>query len=1289
MNRFLKYLSYFLLFIIGSGLLLLIFTQTPPFRNWLKKKIIAAAEARINGTVELRSLRGNLFTYWQIEGLSITIEGEDFLKIQRAFVRINPYAIVNKKILLSEIAIEKPELNLIQIDSTLWNVDRLLKPATTPTNADTSATFDWPIAAPNITIAGGAVNLQTLGTLPLNMPKRIRDLEMACGVWLDKGETQVALQKLTFEAQDPDLSFRTGEAKLALTHDRLRSDNLEIATAASNLSSAIDIENFSDPIVDAVIQGLPISFDEIRRALPDLHLYGDPKVVLKVRGPLSRLEVESRLWMAENDIRISGTLNLREPSYQYDLKGSITHLNLADFTDDATLASDLNLSFEINGEEFEFAKMKGTAIVSVDTSAAFGLRFEPIFTQFEIADQTITGTLQTQSRGAAADASGFVSISESFIAYQVNASITNFDVQRFIDSTAVYSDIDLTLEMDGSGTDFETMQGHVKMNVAPSNINGVPVDSANFQMRLRDKTLTLNQFAIASPLARITATGDISVHKENHLQVDAEFIDFSVLTSAMPLDSLYGCGRFSGRFEGPLDSLMLTTSIELTEFAGIDFNVGTFAANGHGVYSVDKGVRIQVDGRVDTGAVFGLTDLQSNFNLNYADSVVHFQIEAHQLDEVSATTAGELHWNPESFRIILEQLNLNLLKQSWLKTGEPTVITINENGYTISDLTLNNDQQTFFVAGKLNLESSNDLILRMQNVNLASYRAFLEEDVNLSGRMDAELLFSGNMAHPNLNGKFEVANLEYYQVPFEQFFGSFEFGSDTLSWAAVLSKVANDSLMETSGFVPTKLSLAPFEFRLLTDEQVEIKISARGLDLSFVQLFAPDVKNIKGTLVADIVLRNTLNDLRGVGPIRVFDVQFDIPTLGTQYRNVNLVLLLHEKEIVIKDFRMQSGGGELSLVGGGLALSEESLEDFKAQFRFNNFRLMNDRRMQAKVKGDFELAGSVRAPQFSGEITITESRIYYPAWFENENLVELTSQPHFILASDTTVFDTTGAIRFQKKRALAEGDFTETELYKNLRGELAIYFPRNTWIRGEDTNIEIEGELVAVKEGPEIVLFGNFVTLRGYYELFGNRFQISQGEMIFHGEPEPNPELKIEAVYEFQDASSEDRGQKHEFKVAITGTLNTPEFKFTLDDQIAEQEDILSILLFGQRKSSLSVGQAYDASSNDTDLEDRATGLVAGQLIKRLSGRLGQELSLDMIQIESGKGLTDSKIRIGKYVTPDVFVSVSQDFGAEGNRKVELEYELPKKLFFLNLLLQASVERRGSTGLDVIWKIEW
>jgi len=106
-------------------------------------------------------------------------------------------------------------------------------------------------------------------------------------------------------------------------------------------------------------------------------------------------------------------------------------------------------------------------------------------------------------------------------------------------------------------------------------------------------------------------------------------------------------------------------------------------------------------------------------------------------------------------------------------------------------------------------------------------------------------------------------------------------------------------------------------------------------------------------------------------------------------------------------------------------------------------------------------------------------------------------------------------------------------------------------------------------------------------------------------------------------------------------------------------------------------------------LSGQATGFVTGQLINQLSGRLSSELNLDVMQIESGQSIEESKIRVGKYISPQVFVVVSQDFGDQGNQKIELEYEIPQKILFFNWFIQASKEREGDTAMDVILKIEW
>jgi autotransporter translocation and assembly factor TamB len=141
---------------------------------------------------------------------------------------------------------------------------------------------------------------------------------------------------------------------------------------------------------------------------------------------------------------------------------------------------------------------------------------------------------------------------------------------------------------------------------------------------------------------------------------------------------------------------------------------------------------------------------------------------------------------------------------------------------------------------------------------------------------------------------------------------------------------------------------------------------------------------------------------------------------------------------------------------------------------------------------------------------------------------------------------------------------------------------------------------------------------------------------------------------------------------------------------------VLSVLLFGStgKLDPLMGGrdltpQAQAQNNEDTQIKQQATGFLSGQLLKRASGAISKELRLDVIQIESDKKLDDARVRIGKYLTPDVFVSVSQDFGSEGNRVIELEYDIPKRILFFDFSLQASQERSGDNALDLFWKVEW
>ncbi len=1289
--------SFVVLGLLVSGLVLAVFSQTPVFKSWLKNRIIAVAESHINGKIAIRNLKGTLFTDLQIEDLSVSLEDQTLLHFERASLQYSPLDLLTRKIHIRQVILEAPALNLSQEDSNIWNINRLLITAKSDSKEikiQSQSDFNWEIAAPNIQILSGEIEINRKQAVQWQIPKKIKNLNVKVGFWMRNEQMNLSLGNLSFEASEPDLIVRSIRSDMKYDSGNFQASNFEIETGNSKFISSLDIKNFNDPEVIIVIKGQPISLAEVRRAVPLLKIYGTPRLDLELQGRLNNLHIFCNLRIGSSKIQLNGNLQVREQPYGYDIRGKTTNLNLAELTNQKYLASNINFQFHVKGQDLEWGKINSEISVDFDTCYALGKQLDPSRLHCYIKGDSVSFTSEAKIEGARAILSGDLVATESKFDYQLKANLQRLDLGRFLDTPGFSTNLNMDMLLDGTGLSYDFMAGNLSLKVSPSSIHQIPVESAYFNFTLENQIFSLHDFSIFSPLGHFSAEGDISIQKGNHLKLEADFKDFSVLSNAMPMDSLYGRGHFLGQFEGPLDSLKINADLALSQIGAKDLHIEQVNVECSGFYT-EQNTFFKIEGQALAAQMLAVKNIDTDFKIDQKDSISNFDIQLRQGNGFLVDTQGKLTNEANGFWLYLHGLDIEYFDHKWKKSKDATLLNFTDNGIDVSGLQLSSEDQTFTLSGHFDYERENQLQLELTDLDISRYRIFFEQDGELDGRFSLELLFNGTMERPGFTGYIELVQGQYYQVAFDKIAGNFNFKDDAIYWQSILSKVKNDSLVESSGYLPFRLTLIPLEYELLADEQLEFKINARGLDLSFLQAFTKSVQNIKGILIADLLINNTLNDLNGVGPIRVFNGEFDITEFGTKYRNVNIAVIMNNKDLIIRDFRMRSGGGELKLIEGGLSLSEKNLTDFKARFKLNDFQFMNRRKMQAKVNGEIELTGSIQAPNFSGELTVNESRIYYPAWLEEETFVELTSRPFFIISPDSVEFDTTGAVRFHKSSAIVESDFTETQFYKNLRGELSVSFPRNTWIRGEDTNIEVTGELVAVKEGPELALFGPFSVMRGYYEVLGNRFQISSGDLVFKGEPEPNPEANIEAVYDFTDVNVDDP-QKHKFKVFITGTLYSPEFKFMLDDKIADQGDVLSILVFGQSFADLTYGQKTDLSpgqeqgdSNDSGIESKATGFLAGQVLKRLSGQLGKTLRLDVIQIESEKNFEAARLRVGKYITPDVFVSISQDFGAEGNQKVELEYEIPRKILFFNLLLQASRERLGATGLDVIWKIEW
>ena len=86
---------------------------------------------------------------------------------------------------------------------------------------------------------------------------------------------------------------------------------------------------------------------------------------------------------------------------------------------------------------------------------------------------------------------------------------------------------------------------------------------------------------------------------------------------------------------------------------------------------------------------------------------------------------------------------------------------------------------------------------------------------------------------------------------------------------------------------------------------------------------------------------------------------------------------------------------------------------------------------------------------------------------------------------------------------------------------------------------------------------------------------------------------------------------------------------------------------------------------------------------------LGNRLGMDVVEISSGESWKSGQVKIGKYITNDLFLSYQQTYAFDKKEKIiepekiTLEYQILRALF-----LQATNQTTNS-GFDLIFRKSW
>jgi len=181
--------------IVGIIALALIASQTPWFRDWLRKYAVKQAAQYLDGTLTIGSLGGNLFTGVELGDVALDVNVEHVMTLKKVEIKYSIGQLTSQGMTVQEIRLEQPFV-LVRHDANGWNLARLVKKQ--QQEADRKGPRR-PLSLPSIEIIDGrAIVDDKLPSKSYRIPSRIDALNVKAGFEYAPVHYSLTLDNLSF-----------------------------------------------------------------------------------------------------------------------------------------------------------------------------------------------------------------------------------------------------------------------------------------------------------------------------------------------------------------------------------------------------------------------------------------------------------------------------------------------------------------------------------------------------------------------------------------------------------------------------------------------------------------------------------------------------------------------------------------------------------------------------------------------------------------------------------------------------------------------------------------------------------------------------------------------------------------------------------------------------------------------------------------------------------------------------------------------------------------------------------
>ncbi|MEN8131488.1 MAG: translocation/assembly module TamB domain-containing protein, partial [Pseudomonadota bacterium] len=833
--------------------------------------------------------------------------------------------------------------------------------------------------------------------------------------------------------------------------------------------------------------------------------------------------------------------------------------------------------------------------------------------------------------------------------YRAELSIDGLDMARF--SSDLQGLIQASLKFQGEGLEEVGRKASAVLNIDSDGFNLVPDLKVRLRGNVTGSEVELAEFKVQSVPVDFVAQGVLSADRQMALVYNMNLGDLGPLEAFLGVD-LRATGGISGEITGSLEALRTQGTVYINDFHYAELKgeglLGNFTADNL-IASPQATLSVRVVGLQAPSLPRSSLQLE----VNHHDPRGDISLSVTEGPYARSQLAGHIVYQ-QGLEFMIERMHLHSGDWIWKNPVPITVVYDDQGSLRLKDLQLENGEQRLSVEASLSKGDRISADVQLHDVQIRpAIHAFIPDADVPDGLLSLDLSVDGTLNEPGLQGSLLLSALQQQN----QSLG--EIRAHLSSVGTVLNsdlrwQDQNEQLLHLNGTVDTAAAGV-----------LDLRLHSPGLDMSRLAALSKAITKSEGELSVDLRLAGTLAQPQAFGSLEIKNSQLQLAVTGENYTDIHSMVRFGGTRVDIESLHLGSQTGVADLVGW-LEIAGFSLDQLDLSLKARDFTAMNTSAIGVRLSSDLSLRGSLHEMTAKGDIDIQRARIRL------DNLP--TSEAHDVEPWELTVEGVygPGPEEIERINGKLSGPIKKDPL-PFLRADIDVDIPRNAWVQGEGTAVEMKGELQLRKDlaGP-FVIGGYVETLRGFASFLGKKFEIEKGRVTFTGTEEINPNLAITAIYKVSD---------YIVYVDVTGESKKPEINFRSEPEL-EEADVISLLIFGRTTDRLS-------SSEQNTLSSEAGQLAGSMAAGMLERTLGNTFGLDTIAVDLGDADTGGSVGAGRYITQDIYLSYERTIrdptkeNRSGNT-VGIEYSINDRL-----KMKGTSSDIGETALDFNWGFDY